>query len=322
MPPRVKKLIKLINREESYDVEFKESLASLKAEDLVAFANSNSGGTILIGVKDTKTPDGRQVGVPVGCTISDEGKLNILNKAQSCRPPINIKIATHIINNVSIYKIDIPSSEYKPYCTDGGTYKTRGDGQKKSLSPNELLSLFMQNEKDKFITSFQDATKEMESKLVDTRNILKEETEKMLANLKSMETNIHSSLKDIFSSAENAESSADSIESTVDNIEGTVDDIWDMVAAVFYLLPKIEGEINTLLKNNGIEEVEINLKRYLKDMLRNSNSGFKYQCSNQSKKAILVGSQSRILSKIFPTVELETLKDCCEKMIDDLIQKK
>ena len=57
----------LLNREEGYDVEFKKSLGGLANSDLVAFANSEAGGSILIGVRETKTGEGHQKGEIVGC---------------------------------------------------------------------------------------------------------------------------------------------------------------------------------------------------------------------------------------------------------------
>lgn len=56
----------LLNRE-GYDVEFKQSLGGLANSDLVAFANSQAGGSILTGVRKTKTGEAHQKGEIVGC---------------------------------------------------------------------------------------------------------------------------------------------------------------------------------------------------------------------------------------------------------------
>lgn len=317
MEAKNEELIKLMNREESFDVEFKESLAGLKPEDIVAFANSPLGGIILIGVKDSKTPDGKQVGIPVGCKISDDGKLNILNKAQSCRPPIYVEITPETINDVSIYKINIPSGQYKPYCTDGGTYRIRGDGQKNSIYPEELLTLFMENEKDKFIRSFQDATKDIERKLADTRNTLLDETEKMVSALKTMEKNFNDSLRDISSSAENAETSASSIESTVDNIEYTVDDIFEMLITVIYLVPRIEVKIDNLLGNESVnQETKVNWMPYVDEMIKKL---FKNSKSRNIYLKQKLTRRVRLLSQIFPNADKEMLDLHCEQLIKKLL---
>lgn len=159
----------LINREESYDVEFKESVAGLKSEDLVAFANSQSGGIILIGVKEDKMLDGRQKGQVVGTKITDGLKLGILDKAQSCRPAVNVQIYAEEVDDMFIYKICIPSGTSKPYCTDSGIYKTRGDGRNQALYPTELLELFMEQEKNKFINNFRESTRDLEDMLNKTK---------------------------------------------------------------------------------------------------------------------------------------------------------
>ena len=62
----------LLSREEGYDVEFKLSLGGLDPQDMVAFANSEMGGAILVGVEDVRTGSGRQRGVIQGCSIVEK----------------------------------------------------------------------------------------------------------------------------------------------------------------------------------------------------------------------------------------------------------
>jgi hypothetical protein len=52
---------RLLRHAEGFDVDFKRSLSGLESEDLVSFANSERGGTVLIGVDETKDGRGRQV---------------------------------------------------------------------------------------------------------------------------------------------------------------------------------------------------------------------------------------------------------------------
>lgn len=201
----------LLNKEESYDVEFKESVSGLKSEDIVAFANSENGGIILIGVKEDKTSDGRQKGQAIGTKINDGLKLSILDKAQSCRPAVNVEICIEQVDSMDIYKIYIPSGTSKPYCTDSGIYKTRGDVRNQALYPTELLDLFMEQEKNKFISNFRESTKDLEEMLRETKR-------GMLEEIKNMETSIEKSLDGIYSSASNAEDNTSSIDSTIDDI--------------------------------------------------------------------------------------------------------
>ncbi len=49
-----------LDMQEGLDMEFKRSVAGLDSQDLVAFANSVAGGTILIGVDKSKQQGGHQ----------------------------------------------------------------------------------------------------------------------------------------------------------------------------------------------------------------------------------------------------------------------
>jgi predicted HTH transcriptional regulator len=284
-------LLRLINKEEGFDVEFKESLSGLQSEDLVAFANTTEGGTILIGIRDDKDENGRQVGKIIGCEVGDKGRLTILDKANSCRPPVNVEISSHEIDAKSIYVIEIKSGEFKPYCTNGGTYRIRGDGQKRSLYPNELLSLFMESERNKFIDSFKDATRELEENLQQTRDILLNETARMVKRLHDFDKSITKTLDEIYSSADNADSNTNNVESTVSNIENTVDDIWGVLVGVAYLLPridsnlKIQGEINEAF-----------------DPMPFINESFKRFTSRLGSSEWLINNQKNIMKKLFPEV--------------------
>jgi predicted HTH transcriptional regulator len=130
----------LIKKSEGYDVDFKMNVKGLESEDLVAFANSEGGGTILLGVDEIETSNGQR-GKVCGCDISDNSKLSIINKAEYCAPPIEIKIFTENLSSKPIFRIEIPSSNLKPHCTQKGIYKIRGDGRNVPLLPNDLLVL-------------------------------------------------------------------------------------------------------------------------------------------------------------------------------------
>lgn len=291
-------LIKMINKEEGYEIEFKESLSGLKSEDIVAFANSKTGGIILIGVKDDADEKGRQIGTILGCQINDNGKLSILNKAQSCRPPVNIEITSAEINGASVYIIEIPSGEFKPYCTDGGTYRIRGDGQKRSIYPSELLSLFMESEKNKFINSFKEATTELEKNLLETKQQVLKETSVMIKELQYFDKKISETLDDIYSSADNADSNSSSVESTVSDIEDTVNDIWRVLTAVTYLLPRIDLNVKSIENDNfdPREFIKESLSRFLKKINRNSH---------YSKR--IIERQISIYGSMFPEIKKQEI---------------
>jgi len=299
-------LLKMINKEEGYEIEFKESLSGLKSEDIVAFANSKTGGVILIGVKDDSDNQGRQIGTVTGCQISDNGKLSILNKAQSCRPPVNLEIISTEIYGTSVYVIEIPSGEFKPYCTDGGTYRIRGDGQKRSLYPSELLSLFMESERNKFINNFKEATKELERNLEETKQQMLQETNAMLKELQSFDKKISETLDDIYSSADNADSNSSNVESTVDDIEDTVDDIWRILMTVSYLLPRIDSSIKS---NQNMDEFDP--KEFVKESLSRS---LKRISRNGVYSQRIIDKQVNIVNSMFPEISKQELQQIIKEI--------
>jgi ATP-dependent DNA helicase RecG len=184
----------LLAGEEGFDVDFKRSLSGLENEDLVAFANSARGGTILVGVDEYKESNGRQRGKIVGCPVGDKEKVGIINRAQNCIPPVEIEIFIENTSNRPFFRIEIPSGNNKPYCTPGGTYKTRGDGRNLPLLPSHLLTTFMENESRDFLEKFRSATKELDTRLYSLMGRLEE---------------VHGAVESVSSDVVDAQSSAE-----------------------------------------------------------------------------------------------------------------
>jgi len=151
---------------EGREVDFKEALDGLHAEDLVAFANSESGGAVLIGVREGVNEDGTQTAEVVGSVIGDEAKLSILNKAASCHPPIELEIFFENIGEEPFIRLEIGSSRNKPHCTASGTYKIREDGRNMGLHPRALLGLFVERESERFLKRFDLFTVEAEAGVI------------------------------------------------------------------------------------------------------------------------------------------------------------
>jgi len=193
----------LLSRQESYDVDFKRAISGLDSEDFVAFANSRRGGTLLIGVDETETPDGRQRGKIVGCPVGDKEKLSIISRAESCIPAIEIKVIVENAGALPFFRIEIPSGPQKPYCTSRGTYKIRGDGINFPLTPQRLLTMFLESESQEFIEKFRDATEDLEQKL---------------GRLFESSVTLEEVLSRTFASARNAESLADETSSASDAV--------------------------------------------------------------------------------------------------------
>lgn len=133
----------LLAHEEGLDVGFKESTNGVTREVLLAFANSPQGGTILMGVKETTTQDGRRKTQLIGCPVGDRFKRQILDRAEQCLPPVDVEIFVENRGHKPFYRVEVPSGRTQPYCTPGGTYKIRGDGRTNPPSPDRLLALFV-----------------------------------------------------------------------------------------------------------------------------------------------------------------------------------
>ncbi len=166
---------RLLNGQEDRHVDFKQSAAGMDTEDIVAFANAPTGGTILLGVEEAQRPDGRQYGKVIGCAVGDQERLSIISRAENCIPRIEIDVFTENLGDAPFFRIEIPSGPQKPYCTSGGTYKIRGDGANKPLTPRRLLGLFLDSESEEFLGRFRKATEELEAQmnhLLATMNLL------------------------------------------------------------------------------------------------------------------------------------------------------
>ncbi len=197
----------LLNREEGGDMDFKRSVSSFKSDDIVAFANSPSGGTLLLGIDETQDERGRQVGKIVGCKIDDDSKMTILNRANSCIPSIDLEIYVENDDDIPFYRVEIPSGKNKPYCTSGGTYKIRDDGQNKTLDPSSLLELFLQQESITFVNRFQAATSEIDNILKVTHNLVHHQRKDIEKDIDKLKKNL-SSISEMAKTAENISKNA------------------------------------------------------------------------------------------------------------------
>ena len=182
---------RLLGSQESNTLDFKESVGGLSSEDLVAFANSSLGGTILLGVREKKSRRGLQAAEIIGCEIGDKAKLSILGKAASCVPPVEVRV---ILENSEgkrpFLRVEIPPGQSRPCCTSGGTYKIRGDARNDPLTPERLLEMFMEAENDRFIQRFSRATEDLESSILDVKRRLLQEMEEIYARVDGLNENL------------------------------------------------------------------------------------------------------------------------------------
>jgi len=182
----------LLGSQENRELDFKESVGGLSSDDLVAFANSETGGTVLLGVRENKDAQGRQAAEIVGCEIGDRAKLSILGKAGSCVPPVEVTV---ILENSEgdrpFLRVVIPSGRNKPYSTSGGTYKIRGDARNDPLTPDRLLALFVDAENAQFINRFGEATSELEQSLHEMKKRLLAEMEEIYDHVDRLDKSLN-----------------------------------------------------------------------------------------------------------------------------------
>jgi len=182
---------------EGKEIEYKESLSGLSREDLVAFANSERGGIILIGVKQIEDEDGNEIGKVIGCDVGDRYKQKITNMAENCHPTVELEIEEEEQNEKLFYRVGIPSDGRKPYCTSGGKYKIRGDACTETLTPDRLLSMFLEEESNTFLSRFNEATTDLENKLDIINSKFNEEMKNVLENLEKTTARINGYLDNI-----------------------------------------------------------------------------------------------------------------------------
>lgn len=195
---------------EGDEVDFKKVPDGISQDDLVAFANSETGGTILVGIVE-RSVDGAQVGVVTGCNVSDATILQITNKAVTCIPPVLIEISIENLGSQPILRVAVPSSATKPHCTAKGVYNRRDGSRNRPLHPSELLRIFLENEGRVFAERFESAA------------------ERIAADLNHLESSLDSSIKNMADQLGWAESKMDDTESKLDDL---VDQLQDMARPI------------------------------------------------------------------------------------------
>ncbi|WP_108171858.1 helix-turn-helix domain-containing protein [Christiangramia gaetbulicola] len=226
---------KLLEFGENETVDYKRDLKGLKSEDLVAFANSENGGIILIGVEE-KSNGKTQIGEIYGCDTSDKSRLVIMSKALACIPPISLSIIIENTNKKPIFRLEIPSGIQKPHCTSGGTYKIRKDGRNSVLTPNEILEIYLTKEAKKFNKQFKKATKH-----------LVENIDNVSSTIDFMESTISSKVENISSLLEWTEMSASDTKSTVETID-------TYVKTILKEHRNTEIRVKSLIEHNEIKD--------------------------------------------------------------------
>lgn len=264
----------LLTKGESEHADFKRSADGVAVDDLVAFANMESGGNILVGITESSADDGKQLGTVTGCDVSDSSILQILNKAVSCIPPVAVEV--HIENagtKKPILRINVLPSENRPHSTPKGVYCRRDGSRNRPLHPSELLRIFLDNEGSAFAERFEQSA----SKITD--------------NLADLEASLDRSIKSMADQLGWAEFQLDDTESTVDTILSRVNSLVDQSNDTSARLrtmfrqdkreDPVKAEVRKKLLDSAIEQ----LKRE-KDLLKKIESGQSLSMTTSGKAAI------------------------------------
>lgn len=142
----------IIQSGEGYKTEFKRSVSTDLAKEIVTFANS-SGGRIFIGIED----NGRISGI----TIDNSLRSKVTMMAQDCDPSVEINLEA--FNNILI--VHVAEGKDKPYrCTNG--FYIRNGASTIKLSTQQIIDFIKTEGKVKF-----DELRNKEAEYPETLNI-------------------------------------------------------------------------------------------------------------------------------------------------------
>ena len=123
---------------EGYNVEFKESVPQKVrelAEEICAFANA-SGGYLLIGINDSN-----QI---VGEDIDNKKRSAIQDAVGNISPRLHVESYPVHVDGKTVWVIDVPSGQRKPYLLSGSIYVREGANTQKQTDAEEVRASFQQ----------------------------------------------------------------------------------------------------------------------------------------------------------------------------------
>lgn len=290
----------LLSSSEGIDVDFKETLNGLDASDLTSFANSPTGGAILIGVQESKDKAGLQRGKVIGCSVGDQARLQIINKALACVPPVAVDVIAENTGSTPFLRVEIPSGGEKPYCTPSGTYKIRGDGRNRPMLPQHILSVLMDREAKEFQNRFRTATEGIETSLRQTMGAVDDIEHSIQRGLSEIEDQLGWAVYH----ADDAESGIRRVSAELDTINERVQRVEQRIIAISTHL-KAPDPIKERAKAQLAKEVEQLLRNDLK-ILKTVAAG---------KSITLSGG---VLSDLTKDESQQVFRDVVAKLIPEL----
>ncbi len=131
---------------EDSTIEFKEELPKRDelADEIVAFANANKGGVILVGVTDQKEITGVN-----DLDTLEKTVIEICN--DSIKPPVDINTRKLSINDKKILKIEVPKSRFV-HESPRGVFRRQGSSKRKI--PLDQLARLLQSRSQARIIRF------------------------------------------------------------------------------------------------------------------------------------------------------------------------
>lgn len=247
----------LLDKGENIDVDYKEIINGISMDDFVAFANSENGGAILIGVREDEN-NGIQRGSIIGCPVGDSERMKLVNKAKECTPIVEFDLIIENSAHLPFYRLEIPNGKEKPYCTAKGTYLIRGNGRNLPMLPNNLLNLFLKLESESFIKKFKNATDELSEKL-NIINQISLQLEGRLEDIYEMSQTIEGLSEDAVSSSDEATDTFTDAQETISDISENIDYIIECNKAI---MDKLDIEDPRLIGvRKGIQNI---LKKFFK----------------------------------------------------------
>jgi len=142
-----KEIIQLLEKRETYKVEYKPSLSDTNRiiEVVCSFANAE-GGVILIGVKEQREGVAdRIVGVNIGKETIGRLVNRIIDKTD---PPIYPSVEVAKVFEKNIIIVEVPKGRDKPYTTSGRAFIRVGDVTKQ-MKRSEYERMLLDRSKDK-----------------------------------------------------------------------------------------------------------------------------------------------------------------------------
>lgn len=289
----------LLESGEGEDVDYKETAVGVSIDDICAFANMRDGGTILVGVREQKKPDGSQCGQPIGCPVDDSTLLMLTNKAQNCHPPIQIVHSIETRNEISFLRIDIPPSSTRPHCTAKGTYLGRSGPRNVALLPPALLGIFLESEAGMFQARFTEATTHVTESIAETAEAVQK-----------MQEQIGDRIEDISTELGWSDSKFDDTGDKIDRIEALLREVLRRETEVGSRLREIAKATSSKdpVREKALEQAKEAMKTAIlenEEVLRGASTGDKFELKTSgSVAAELVGDD---LQAIFEEVLSETL---------------